>query len=317
MSLRNHKTKSLFWRVASVIIVLALIATGAYFYLKPQKQPPPPPPPEPSPTSSVAVVSPEEEAEQAYEAGSRAFAEKDYRTAIAQYTRVIELTPQSTAAYVARGNAQLALVHYDQAMSDYSLAIARDPEYSSAYFSSGTAHWLLGQLPEAESAYRKAVELEPDDSLTYSRLATVLYEQNKAKEVENLYQHAYEFNSRREWALMGWLGEVLSQKRYGDVLAICQGLRQKGDHSPALSLYSGIAHVELKEYSAAIPELEEVVRADPDGIAFDAYERLAEAYRAVKNVSRCEYYQQEFSRRMGRDTIAGWCKEEVEEGDAP
>jgi tetratricopeptide (TPR) repeat protein len=312
----NYRVRSSLPLAAAALILLTIVGGVAYTSLSHSPTPtaptPQPSPQAPSPGSLTATGS--DDAMRAYVAGNRAFAGEDFETAITDYSHAIDLDPQFAAAYVARGNAHLSLMEYDQALANYNLSIAKDPQYPSAYFSRATMHWLLGELAKAEEDYRGAVERDPDNSLYYMRLASVLYEEKKQNEVETLYRNAYQVEPRPEWALRGWLDEVLRQERFSDVATICEELRKEesrrgGTASSLLSLYSGIAHVRLKKYDAAISELETGVRANRDDIGFSAYEPLAEAYRAKGNVKECNHYLEQYSQRSGRDYNHDWCQE--------
>ena len=297
-------------RKIQLLLVALLVASvgGVYFYLRVKRTSVLPPP-----SAGDTLDAKRKQAMESYADANRAFAERDFEGAIADYSKALDLDSGLIAAYVARGNAHLALMRYDRAIAEYDLAIYQDPDYSSAYLARGTVNWLLGQLPEAEKDYKKTVLLEPGESLYYDRLATVLKEEKKTSEVEHLFENAYELDHDKTWALTRWLGEILQAERYADIVDICEKLRQDvpedNSVSPTISLYGGIAHLRLKDYEAAIPELETVIRTDPDGLGFSAYEPLAEAYRATGEVKSCQENLAEYSRRMGRETRAGWCEE--------
>ena len=83
----------------------------------------------------------------------------DYRGAIADYNKAIELNPNDADAYVNRGVAKHHLEDYRGAIADYSKAIELNPNVAVAYYNRGVAKEILGQKDEGCMDYRKAGEL--------------------------------------------------------------------------------------------------------------------------------------------------------------
>ena len=89
-------------------------------------------------------------------------------------------------------------------------------------------YWLIGDLAKASVDYQKAAELQPDNNIYHHKLAGVLIERGQRSAAEALYRRAYQSNSRRDWALQGWLGMLLQdERRYDELLAVTRRLRGK------------------------------------------------------------------------------------------
>ncbi len=69
--------------------------------------------------------------------GSSKDYEKDYRGAIADYNKAIQLDPNNAQAYINRGSSKDYLKDYRGALTDYNKAIQLDPSYAFAYFNRG------------------------------------------------------------------------------------------------------------------------------------------------------------------------------------
>ncbi|MBL0321406.1 MAG: tetratricopeptide repeat protein [Ignavibacteria bacterium] len=67
----------------------------------------------------------------------------DYRGAIADCSKAIELDPTLAAAYYTRGDAKRMLQDYRGAMGDLNKAIELDPTFAMAYFTRGDAKRVL------------------------------------------------------------------------------------------------------------------------------------------------------------------------------
>ncbi|WP_083862889.1 tetratricopeptide repeat protein [Calothrix sp. PCC 7507] len=88
---------------------------------------------------------------------------RNYQGAIADYTKVIQLSP-SANAYSDRGFALAALSKYREAIADYDRAISLVPKHYTAHYGRGLARVNLGDkkgalsdLQRAESNYREGM----------------------------------------------------------------------------------------------------------------------------------------------------------------
>ncbi len=85
---------------------------------------------------------------------------QDYRGAIADYSKAIEIDPNYAEAYFKRGNAKYDFQDYKGAIADYSRAIEINPRYASdAYYNRGLAKIILGQIDSGCMDLSKAGEL--------------------------------------------------------------------------------------------------------------------------------------------------------------
>src|SRR5262249_32855142 len=88
-----------------------------------------------------------------------------FKEAIAQYSRVIELTPGDAGAWVNRGYAYFQVDQYDKALADYSKAIELAPMYALAWNNRGYVHYAKKQYDAALADLNKAIELDPKYAL--------------------------------------------------------------------------------------------------------------------------------------------------------
>jgi len=92
--------------------------------------------------------------------GINAGKNKDFNSAIINYTKAIELDPKHVPAYNSRGIAYDDLKKYPEAIADYTKAIELDPKFADAYYNRGLAYKSLGKTKEAEADFAKAKALE-------------------------------------------------------------------------------------------------------------------------------------------------------------
>ena len=87
---------------------------------------------------------------------------ENYEGAIKDFTKSIELRPNSAKAYYDRGLAHAMMDEIKQAMQDFSRAIELDPTYAKAYFNRGYWKDIMGDVEGALADLLKAKELSPN-----------------------------------------------------------------------------------------------------------------------------------------------------------
>ncbi len=83
--------------------------------------------------------------------------------AIDDYTKALELSPESGDIYTTRANAFLEMAQLDAAINDANKALAFNPDYAAAYFVRGRIFEALGQKGFARDDFVRAYELAPDN----------------------------------------------------------------------------------------------------------------------------------------------------------
>jgi tetratricopeptide (TPR) repeat protein len=90
-------------------------------------------------------------------------AKRDYRHAIADFNKSIEVDPKFSLAYSNRGAVYESQRKYDQAMADFGTAISLNPDLALAYYNRATIYEALGRRADAISEYRRALLKDPND----------------------------------------------------------------------------------------------------------------------------------------------------------
>jgi tetratricopeptide (TPR) repeat protein len=91
----------------------------------------------------------------------------NYRQAIEDLNRAIEIKPGYADAYYNRGLTYHDLHNYKQAIEDYSRAIEIKPAYAEAYNDRGVAYNELGNYRQAIEDLNRAIEIKPDFAEAY------------------------------------------------------------------------------------------------------------------------------------------------------
>ncbi len=91
----------------------------------------------------------------------------NFKKAVEDYTKAIAIKPDYAMAYNGRGNAYFDLGNQREAIADYARAIEIKPDYLDAYFNRGNTYVHLGNYQEAIRDYSRAIEIKPDYTGAY------------------------------------------------------------------------------------------------------------------------------------------------------
>jgi tetratricopeptide (TPR) repeat protein len=91
----------------------------------------------------------------------------NYRQAIEDYNRAIEIKPAYADAYSNRGLSYSKLGQYQLAIEDFNKLIRLKPAYADAYYSRGNAYGMLGQYQLAIEDFNKVISLKPAYTMVY------------------------------------------------------------------------------------------------------------------------------------------------------
>ena len=147
----------------------------------------------------------------------------DYYGAIADFTKSIELSPNSVV-YNNRGSAKHDLKDYYGAISDYTKAIELNPNDADVYNNRGSAkEYGLADHYGAISDYTKAIELNPNDADAYVLRGMV------KQELKDHYGAIADFNKAidRGPVRIGFVYFLRANSKYslGDKNGACQDAR--------------------------------------------------------------------------------------------
>ena len=123
----------------------------------------------------------------AYHRGAADQASDDFKLAIEDFSKALELLPELAEAYDYRGMCHAAMGRYDEALQDYNAALRYKPELVETYYGRAYLYERLERWPEALADYRKFLELSQDEywrSRAKMRLRQIEGTINAAKKVE-------------------------------------------------------------------------------------------------------------------------------------
>lgn len=112
--------------------------------------------------------------------GNKAFAAKDFTTAVEKFSQAIELDPTNHVLYSNRSGAYASLKQWDKALEDADKTTEIKPDWAKGWGRKGTAEHGVGNLVAAKDAFDEALKLDPANAQAKSGLESV----NRAIEAE-------------------------------------------------------------------------------------------------------------------------------------
>ncbi len=95
---------------------------------------------------------------------------KNYEKAIADYSRLLRLSPHDCHAYFERAFCRFQKKEYEKAISDLDEVLSRHPEWFSAYEGRGHAWSRLRAYDKAEDDFTESIRLQDQEALKQCRV---------------------------------------------------------------------------------------------------------------------------------------------------
>lgn len=110
---------------------------------------------------------PIETAETYFSRGVESSQKGDFRKAISDYNKAIDVNPEFVVAYLNRGYSYSRMGELDKAIADYTRAIELNPRYAIAYHNRGFVYRKIGDYDRAILDFTKAIEIDPKYASAY------------------------------------------------------------------------------------------------------------------------------------------------------
>ena len=104
-------------------------------------------------------------------AGDQQGASTRYQSALADFSKAIELSPKDASLYQERAETEIELKEYDAALADLNKALELKPDDLNAIKFRGFAEIGLNQWDKAVADFSAVIQKKPDDLQSYDRRA--------------------------------------------------------------------------------------------------------------------------------------------------
>ncbi len=225
----------------------------------------------------------------------------EFRRAIEDFDRALELSPDDERIYGSRGIAYSFNESYEHALRDFNKALELDPQSSWTYASRGKTYHLLKEYQQALEDFDRALELNPNYSWTYANRGKTYYILKKYQQAIKDYDRAIALGPDYTWAYA---------KRGETYRLLNEYQRAIADYDQAITLdpnyawtYAerGRAYRLIREYQQALADYDHALALDEQNA--QAYAGRGETYRLLKEYEKA---LQDFERALAINAKDGW-----------
>jgi tetratricopeptide (TPR) repeat protein len=188
---------------------------------------------------------------------------RNFKEAILDYDRALELDPQIAEGYVDRALARIELNDSQAALADLDRAIQFDPKLDRAYLARGGLKRRKGDVPGALQDYNKAIELNPTSASAYDARGNALWDQGDLSESIADFDRAIE---RDPNYVPAYQHRAMIRQRQGDAEGATADYNKALEFDPKLAAaYFGRAAIESARADAdkAIEDYNRGLELDP------------------------------------------------------
>ena len=216
-----------------------------------------------------------------YKKAEAQYSNGNYKAAITNYTKAIDMDPNDYMAFSNRGLAKYNLKDYAGAISDYTKAI--DLNSKKAYFFSnrGIAKYNLNDCAGAILDYSRAIDLDSKEAYFFSNrglakkylkdYAGAISDYTKAIEIDPSKTKFYIERATAKYYLKDYAGAISDYTKAIEI----------DPDAPSTYNQRGFAKYNLKDYAGAIADYDRAIELDP---AVDHYYRQkAKSYYELQN----------------------------------
>ncbi|HEY9866137.1 MAG TPA: tetratricopeptide repeat-containing serine protease family protein, partial [Candidatus Obscuribacterales bacterium] len=193
--------------------------------------------------SRVANLNNPSTADDYYARGAANYNQGNYRAALDDFTKVINVNPDNANAYIYRGLTRSDLKDYQGAISDYDKALKINPNNAIAYNNRGTARYYLKDYQGAISDFDKALKIDPNSANAYAGRGSVR----------------------------------IDLKDYQGAISDCDKALKIDPNNAVAYLNRGNARHYLKDYQGAISDFDKAIKIDSN-YAYAYYNRGTARY---------------------------------------
>jgi tetratricopeptide (TPR) repeat protein len=189
------------------------------------------------------------DAQAAFDSGVKLLAEPNFKGALSEFNKALQIDPTFPEAYIGKGEAQKALEDFQGAAVSFSRAIEINQNSAPAYNGRGEALLKLGQIDGAATDFSHALELDPSNPVILSNVGHILINYSRDP-----------------------IGAI---RRLDDALA-------QNDKDARAFRDRGYAHALLQDFPKAEADLKKAAEVDPGD--YENYSVMANVYLFQDNL---------------------------------
>ena len=191
--------------------------------------------------------------------GFLAYERGDYRGAISDFDRVLNLNSTDHEAYSLRGNAKSQLSLYPEAVDDYTDAIKLKPDEPDYHFELGMARYDMKHFDKAKESFGNAIDLNPDNGSYHRMKGRACYGTEEYEEAIDCFNRAINLESNISVSAdtYYWRGMVkYNDTRYPEAIDDFTLAISRKSQDPNFYYWRGTAKRWIENFEEAIDDLQ-------------------------------------------------------------
>ena len=221
----------------------------------------------------------------------------NYKEAIKEFNRAIELDSKNGAAYAGRADSYSLLCEWEKAAADYTRAIALNKQDDFLFYYRGMANYFLDKDEEALSDLETALRLNPEDTKLKEMIEIVKRTVQKQKKMAESCVNEAKSRAKVMEELFGVKLEEIT-----DVGKIIAEYTQapKSSHDSAKNILasayyiSGLLFDSKREYAEAVKAYSEAINNEPNHRF--AFKRRGMANLEIGKIENCNQAIEDFKK---------------------
>jgi tetratricopeptide (TPR) repeat protein len=201
----------------------------------------------------------------------------NYKEAIDDFNRAIQLYPEYPAVYNNRGNVLLGLGAVREAIKDFDRALLLAPGYAAAYSNRAGAYMKLGQVEQAIAGYTKAIQLTPTSPAALSGRGRAQLAANRPHGAIRDFTRAVSLDARFGAGYRSRAEAKLSIERYDEAIEDFSRAIAFEPRNADIYALRGQAYLESGNAPSALKDFSTAVELSPNSAAALAARGLAYA----------------------------------------
>jgi tetratricopeptide (TPR) repeat protein len=220
------------------------------------------------------------------------YGNSDYRGALADYDRAIELKPKDAIAYNYRGVLKVKIQDFDGGLADYNRAIQLDANYGEAYSNRGNLKAnKLQDLQGAMADYDLAIELSPKYAPAYSNRGILKVKNRQVDSALADYDRAIQLdpNDANYYSYRAFL-KIVTSDRQGALTDFNRSIELNPTNATVYFKRADHKYYSLKDRAGGIADLQQ---------AAQLFQQQGNTEQYKKTIDRLKYWQQQLKKAGG------------------
>lgn len=195
--------------------------------------------------------------------GNKLLRSQKYEKAVDAFERAIQIKPDLSQAWYARGRAQRLQQKYKEALQSFNKATTYNPTYDPAWRELGDTLFALNRYEEARQVLEKVISLKPDEFIAYRGLCNVLGELGNYPKAIKACDQAIKINPQPlQYILRGDIRISMGDTSEA-IKDFNEALRLQPDN-PFAYRRRGVARSSEENYQNALEDLNKAIALQPD-----------------------------------------------------